>query len=77
MGGLKEASEVLASLTDADLLTKFEIQGYTVTGLDAVYQAVEHFRMPYGQIVYITKLLCGEDLGLYRELDATGRLPKV
>jgi hypothetical protein len=57
------------------LLTTFEIQGYTVTGLHAVYQVVEHFGLHYGQIVYITKLLRGEDLGFYRELDATGRAP--
>jgi hypothetical protein len=72
---MKEASEVLASLSEADLLTTFEIQGYTVTGLHAVYQVVEHFGLHYGQIVYITKLLRGEDLGFYRELDATGRAP--
>ena len=72
---LQEASEVLALLSEADLLTTFEIQGYTVTGLTAVYQVVEHFALHYGQIVYITKLLRGEDLGFYRELDATGRLP--
>jgi hypothetical protein len=72
---LKEASGVLSSLSEADLLTTFEIQGYTVTGLHAVYQVVEHFGLHYGQIVYITKLLRGEDLGFYRELDATGRPP--
>ena len=70
-----DASEVLASLSEADLLTTFEIQGYTVTGLHAVYQVVEHFGLHYGQIVYITKLLRGEDLGFYRELHATGRPP--
>ena len=43
--------------------------------LQAVYQVVEHFALHYGQIVYVTKLLHGEDLGFYRELDATGRLP--
>ena len=72
---MKEASEVLASLSEADLLTTFEIQGYRVTGLHAVYQVVEHFGLHYGQIVYITKLLRGEDLRFYRELDATGRAP--
>ncbi len=72
---LQEASEVLALLSEADLLTTFEIQGYTVTGLSAVYQVVEHFALHYGQIAYVTKLLRGEDLGFYRELDATGRLP--
>jgi len=70
---LSEASEVLATLTEADLLASFHIQGYTVTGLQAVYQVVEHFGLHYGQIVYITKLLRGQDLGFYRELDQTGR----
>ncbi|HYR90020.1 MAG TPA: DUF1572 family protein [Terriglobia bacterium] len=74
---LKDASDVLASLTEADLLTTFHIQGYTVNGLQAVYQVVEHFGRHQGQIVYITKLLRGEDLGFYRELDKTGQLPGI
>jgi hypothetical protein len=71
---MRDASEVLARLTEVDLLATLHIQGYTVTGLGAVYQVVEHFGMHYGQIVYITKSLCGEDLGFYRELNKTGRL---
>jgi uncharacterized protein DUF1572 len=72
---MRDASEVLARLTEADLLATFQIQGYTVNGLEAVYQVVEHFGMHYGQIVFITKLLRVEDLGFYRELNDTGRLP--
>lgn len=72
---LTEASDVLASLTEADLLMTHHIQGYTLSGLEAVYQVIEHFALHYGQIAYITKLLRGEDLGFYRELDKTGRLP--
>ena len=72
---MKQASEVLSRLTETDLLTPLEIQGYKVNGLQAVYQVVEHFGMHYGQIVYLTKILRGEDLGFYRELDKTGRLP--
>lgn len=71
---IEEASCVLSRLTDADLRATFNIQGYTVTGLHAVYQVVEHFGMHHGQILYITKLLRGVDLGFYRELDKTGRL---
>jgi hypothetical protein len=70
---MQQASEVLSRLTEADLLTLFDIQGYKVSGLAAVYQVVEHFGMHYGQILYVTKLLRGEDLGFYRELDKTGR----
>jgi len=70
---LKEASQVLARLTEADLLASYEIQGTQVTGLNAVYHVVEHFGMHYGQILYIAKNLCGKDLGFYKELDKTGR----
>src|SRR6476661_538271 len=70
---MQEAEKVLSRLTEADLLAAFEIQGYTVRGLDAVYQVVEHFGMHYGQIVYIAKMLEGKDLGFYKELSRTGR----
>jgi uncharacterized damage-inducible protein DinB len=70
---IRRASDVLSRLTPADLLATLHIQGDTVTGLYAVYHVVEHFGMHYGQILYITKLLRGEDLGFYRELDKTGR----
>ena len=69
---MRDASAVLARLTESDLLTTFHIQGYTVSGLGAVYQVVEHFGMHYGQILFMTKLVRGEDLGFYRELDKTG-----
>ena len=72
---MRQASDVLSGLTEADLRATFHIQGYTVTGLHAMYQVVEHFGMHYGQILYITKLIGGEDLGFYRELNKTGRVP--
>jgi hypothetical protein len=72
---MAEASGVLARLTETDLLATMNIQGHTVSGLAAVYQVVEHFGMHYGQILFITKLVQGENLGFYRALDKTGRLP--
>jgi len=70
---MDEASHVLARLTEADLVAPFEIQGYHVSGLEAVYQVVEHFGLHYGQVTYICKTLIGRDLGFYRELSNTGR----
>jgi uncharacterized damage-inducible protein DinB len=70
---MDEAAKVLEGLTTEELLAPYEIQGYHVRGLDAVYQVVEHFGMHYGQIAYITKLLSAKDLGFYRELNKTGR----
>jgi len=70
---IEGAAQVLERLTQADLVAAYEIHGYKVTGLYAVYQVVEHFGMHYGQILYITKNLSGLDLGLHRELNKTGR----
>jgi hypothetical protein len=70
---LEAASKVLARLTAADLLAEYDIQGYHVAGLYAVYQVVEHFGLHYGQILYITKNLCGKDLGFSSESRKTGQ----
>jgi hypothetical protein len=70
---MSESAKVLDRLTVEELLAPYEIQGYHVHGLDAVYQVVEHFGLHYGQIAYITKSLSGRDLGFYRELNRTGR----
>jgi hypothetical protein len=70
---LDEAAKVLDRLTVDELLARYEIQGYHVRGIDAVYQVVEHFGLHYGQIAYITKSLLAKDLGFYKELNRTGR----
>ena len=70
---MTEAEKVLGRLTPADLAATHHIQGYTVSGLVAVYQVVEHYGLHYGQIAYITKSLRGEDLGFYSDLAKTGR----
>jgi hypothetical protein len=71
---IAEAEKVLNRLTTEELLAPYEIQGYHVRGLDAVYQVVEHFGLHYGQIAYIAKSISGKDLGFYRELGKTGRI---
>jgi hypothetical protein len=67
----------LNRLTAEDLAATYHIQGYTVTGLTAIYQAVEHFGLHYGQILYINKTLLGADLGFYCELNVTGKTPNA
>ena len=71
---LQEVATVLPRISESDLLATYHIQGYTVSGLHAVYQVIEHFGEHYGQITYITKMLRDQDLGFYRELQATGRV---
>ncbi|MGB8261168.1 MAG: DUF1572 family protein [Terracidiphilus sp.] len=74
---MAQAAAVLDRLTAEELLAPYEIQGYHVRGLDAVYQVVEHFGLHYGQIVYIAKLLTETDLGFYSALSKTGRTERA
>ena len=70
---VQEAIAVIAGLTGPQLLETARIQGYEGTTLQAVYHVVEHFAGHAFQIIFLTKLLTGEDLGFYSYLSATGR----
>lgn len=63
---VSEADRVLAETGEDRLGASLRIQGRDVTGLGAVYHAVEHFSMHTGQILYITKLRTATDLGFYQ-----------
>jgi Protein of unknown function (DUF1572) len=66
LGGLrkvnKEVDQIMANLREADLMRKFSIQGFDVTGLHAVRHVAEHFAFHARQIIYITDLKYGKDL---------------
>ena len=62
----KQAAEVLASLPEADLMRRYSIQGFNVTGIQAVTHVAEHFAFHAGQIIYVTKLKRGKDLKFTR-----------
>ncbi len=62
---IHEAARILRNLPSAELRRRRRIQIYDVTGLHAALHAVEHFSGHTGQIIWITKLRTGEDLGFY------------
>lgn len=62
---VNRACEVIAGLSDDDLVKRFSIQGYDVSGAAAVIHVVEHFSLHTGQIVYATKILTNADLSQY------------
>ncbi|HEY3132371.1 MAG TPA: DinB family protein [Acidobacteriota bacterium] len=64
-----DADGVLASIDTAELLKPRFIQFTQQTPLQAIFHVVEHFGYHTGQIVYITKLRAGKDLGFYRFLE--------
>nr|MBX2821709.1 DUF1572 domain-containing protein [Rhodothermaceae bacterium] len=43
--------------------------GNEVTVMGAIYHAVEHFSTHTGQIIYITKLMKGQDMVFYNVTD--------
>ena len=62
---VQQAVYVLDRLEQDLLEQPRTIQGIQITVLGAIYHAVEHFSMHVGQIIYITKLRTGRDLGFY------------
>ena len=63
---VEEVDRVLARLSVESLQEERVIQGLPNTVLSALYHVVEHFSMHTGQIIYISKLRAGRDLGFYR-----------
>ncbi len=61
-----QACRVLGRLTAPQLAKVHLIQGFSVTGLEAVFHVTEHFAYHCGQIIYITKAKLGKDLGFTR-----------
>lgn len=68
-----EAVQIIANLDAAALTREYEIQNYRVSGVEAVYHVVEHFGEHTGQIIFITKMLTGSDLGFYAHLKNPAR----
>jgi len=68
---VEQATATLAGVTADRLLDEINPQTGTVSVLEAIYQVVGHFQQHTGQIVFATKILAGEDLGLYRPTAAS------
>lgn len=65
---IRSAVAVIEALTKEQLAARYTIQNYEVSGLGAVFHVVEHFGQHTAQIILLTKMLTGTDLGFYRHL---------
>jgi uncharacterized damage-inducible protein DinB len=63
---VSQAARVLGNLSPAELARARLIQGFRVTGLEAVTHVTEHFAYHTGQIILITKMRLRRDLGFTR-----------
>jgi len=66
-----EALAIIRSLPPARLAEEVTIQGYDGSVLKAIFHVVEHFSGHTAQIIFITKMLTGEDLGFYSHLSGS------
>lgn len=62
------ATKLLRSLPPERLTERMTIQGHDVTLVEAIFHVVEHFSGHASQIIFITKMVTGEDLGFYSYL---------
>jgi len=65
---VERAAQVISNLDTAKLTSEYNVQVYRVSGVEAVYHVVEHFAQHTGQIIFLTKMLTGGDLGFYGHL---------
>lgn len=72
---VEEAVALVRALPPERLMDSTAPQGYDVTVMGAIYHVLEHFSGHTFQIILLTKLFTGEDLGFYAHLRG-GRLPK-
>ena len=63
-----EAVAVIEEVPHERLGERLRVQDYDVSVLEAIYHVVEHFSMHTGQILFITKMVTGSDLGFYAHL---------
>jgi uncharacterized damage-inducible protein DinB len=64
-GTMDEVDAVLAQVDPSVLLESRRIQGLETTVFGAIFHVVEHFSTHTGQIVMLTKIRTGRDLGFW------------
>jgi len=65
---VEDAIAIVRNLPHSRLAERMEIQGHDVSLLEAIYHVVEHFSGHANQIIFITKMVTGEQLGFYSYL---------
>jgi len=69
-----EAVEIIRNVPGSRLMERKTIQTrYDVSILEAIYHVVGHFAQHTAQIIFITKMLTGQDLGYFKHLNAATR----
>ncbi len=65
---VEQAITVIQSVPPERLPEMIRVQNYEIKVLEAIYHVVEHFSGHGGQIIFVTKMMTGQDLGFYKHL---------
>ena len=74
---VREGIAAIGKVTPERMTERVTIQKYDVTVMEAIFHVVEHFAQHTGQIIFVTKMLTGEDLGFYKHLKAAVHAEKT
>ena len=64
-GTIQEATGVIRSMNEQELLKVRSVQAYRLTGTGIIVHVVEHLSYHTGQIALLTKLFTNKDLGFF------------
>jgi len=70
---VQHAVKVIRNASEHQLMKIFSVQGFTYSGVGIVVHVTEHYSYHAGQIIFWTKLLTGQDLGFYANVDLNKR----
>ena len=70
---VREASDVLERQTAAQLLEPRRIQGFDITGLQAIFDSVPHFRGHTQEIISFTRMQLGDAYKFYWQPQTVGQ----
>lgn len=66
---ISECCATISSLSERELLTQYQIQGFELNGISVLVHIAEHLSYHVGQIALLTKLIAKQDLGFYADFD--------
>lgn len=70
---VRKASEIIAGLSEEELMKSRTVQGFNVSGVDIIVHVTEHYSYHTGQIAFWTKLILNKDLGFYAGVDLNAK----
>src|SRR6266487_677507 len=66
---VEQAKNIIKNSSEAELLRKRQVQGFTHSGVGIIVHVTEHYSYHTGQIIFWIKLLKDKDLEFYKDID--------